>query len=126
MKIVCASDTHHHHGSISIPECDLFVFAGDHACHREPIAKATISFNDWLGKIPAKHKVIVAGNHDVLFEKNLTLAKSLITNAIYLENDYTIIDEIKIYGSPQTPHFKPGLVSLPSLIAIFISFPTPS
>jgi len=41
----------------------------------EEVAK----FNHWLSRLPHPHKILIAGNHDWLFEKEPTLAESLIT-----------------------------------------------
>lgn len=103
MKIVCIACTHDQHEKIIIPECDLLIHAGDFTCHRIPIIENTIRFNDWLGTVPATYKVVVAGNHDVLFEKEPCFAQSLITNGIYLQNEGVSILGYRIWGSPYTP-----------------------
>lgn len=103
MKIVCISDTHELHHKIQIPECDLLIHAGDFTGRGHPTAIA--SFNAWLKTVPAKHKVICAGNHDLTFEDNPVVARSLITNAIYLEDSFVVIDGFKIYASPHQPEF---------------------
>lgn len=103
MKIVCISDTHDNHEQVNVPDGDILIHAGDFTCHKEPIIQKTIDFNNWLGKLPHKYKVVIAGNHDTLFEKNPYLARSLITNAVYLEDSGITIDGLNIWGSPYTP-----------------------
>lgn len=100
MKIVAISDTHDQHEKVTIPECDVLVVAGDFTCHREPQVKNYTAFNEWLGRQPAKNKIVVAGNHDTLFEQNPHLARSILTNAIYLEDSGVEIGGIKFWGSP--------------------------
>lgn len=103
MRIVCISDTHNRHDEINVPEGDILVHSGDFTSlgKIEEINK----FNEWLGTLPHKHKVIVAGNHDKLFEYNGSLARTLITNATYLENSGTRIKGLNFWGSPITPRY---------------------
>ncbi|XP_047130713.1 metallophosphoesterase domain-containing protein 1 isoform X1 [Hydra vulgaris] len=92
------------------------------------------SFNNYLGTLTNKfkHIIVIAGNHDISFDDKkwnsssivLSVAKtyylgspfakmlspkdskSILTNCHYLQDDFIIIDRIKIYGSPwQPPHF---------------------
>jgi 3',5'-cyclic AMP phosphodiesterase CpdA len=56
-------------------------------------------FNEWLGTLKFKHKIIIAGNHDFAFEQNPE-ARSWITNATYLQDESIVIEGIKFYGSP--------------------------
>jgi Icc-related predicted phosphoesterase len=64
------------------------------------------NFIYWYSLLPIKHKVFVAGNHDVCIERNF-IKKDDFERAgiIYLENDYIEIEGIKIWGSPVTPTF---------------------
>jgi Icc-related predicted phosphoesterase len=103
MRIVCISDTHLRHDLISVPDGDILIHAGDStmAGRIEEMA----AFNAWLGTLPHKHKIIIAGNHDLLFQHSPTLARSLITNAIYLEDSLIEVEGLKIYGSPWQPWF---------------------
>lgn len=70
-----------------------------------------MSFNEWLGKLPHKYKIVIAGNHDFLFETKPSRAQNCLTNCIYLQDsEFVIKDEktgrdIKIYGSPWQPKF---------------------
>lgn len=105
MKICAISDTHDNHRQIRIPECDVLVVAGDFTCHRSPILANYVDFNDWLRTVPAKHKIVVAGNHDTLFELNNELARSVLTEAIYLQDSGVVIDGVNFWGSPWTPFF---------------------
>ena len=67
--------------------------------------KEIIQFNQWLGTLPHPYKVVIAGNHDVMFERHSATARELLNNAIYLENSGTEIAGLKIWGSPVQPEF---------------------
>lgn len=103
LKIVCLSDSHGRHRQVQIPECDIFIFAGDASILSYAELEA---FNNWLGTIKADFKIFVAGNHDgymqQLGKKDCQL---FLTNAIYLENDTVKVKGIKIFGSPYSKEF---------------------
>ena len=103
MKIICISDTHSANGRVEVPDGDLLLHAGD--VSRRGNEYEIIEFNEWLGTLPHKHKVVIAGNHDFMFEKYPKPARKLITNAIYLEDSFVKIGGLKIWGSPITPWF---------------------
>lgn len=64
-----------------------------------------VDFNDWLGSLPHRHKVVIAGNHDLLFESYPEMARGRLNSAIYLENSGTEILGLKFWGSPVQPTF---------------------
>ena len=64
-----------------------------------------VDFNQWLGKQPHRHKIVIAGNHDLMFERHPGAARELLGNAIYLENSSTEVAGLKIWGSPVQPEF---------------------
>ena len=102
MRIVCISDTHELHREISIPNGDLLIHGGDIAFSQNRRQLSVLrDFNDWLGELPHRHKIVIPGNHDsVLFDsKN----RSLLKNATLLVNTAITIDGIQIWGSPVTP-----------------------
>lgn len=103
MKIVCISDTHNQHEAFKIPDGDMLIHAGDFSSSGR--LKELTNFNTWLGTLPHKYKIIIAGNHDFLFEREPNLAKSLITNAIYLEDSGIVLEGLKFWGSPVSPRF---------------------
>lgn len=102
-KIVCISDTHGYHHQLKMPKGDVLLHAGD--ISRLGTEEEIQKFDTWLGTLDYEHKIMIAGNHDFLFEKEPQKAQSLITNAIYLENSGIKIDNIHIWGSPITPWF---------------------
>jgi Icc-related predicted phosphoesterase len=103
MKIVCISDTHGGHDRMLIPDGDILLHAGDMSKRgREAEIR---DFNAWLGTLPHRHKVVIAGNHDFLFESDPIFAESLITNAVYLNDSEITVAGLRIWGSPITPWF---------------------
>ncbi len=124
-KIVAISDTHALHEKMGqIPDGDILIHAGDLTNHGE--LSDVQSFNKWLGALPHKHKVVIAGNHDFCFEKRASQARSLITNAHYLEDQALTIMGVKIYGSPWQPWFYDWAFNLrrgPALAAVWAKIP---
>jgi len=107
MRIWHISDTHTYHGLLSVPEnIDVVLFSGDCSIPRD-IYKSEFQIREfllWMWKLPIKHKIFVAGNHDFGIEKNL-VKNFEDYDVIYLENDSVTIDGIKFWGSPFTPSF---------------------
>lgn len=107
IKVVCISDTHLQH-NFDIPSGDILLHAGDLTWvgSVEELSKV----NQWFGELKSKFAdiVTIAGNHDKLFEQNSSLARSLITNAIYLEDSEVVVQGLRIYGSPYQPSFGQG------------------
>lgn len=110
MKIVCIADTHSLHDQVNIPDGDVLVHAGD--LTNAGSTKDVIKFNSWIGKLPHKHKIIIAGNHDRCFEHSLS-TKAILTNAIYLQDSAITIDNILFWGSPWQPMFYSWAFNLP-------------
>ncbi len=111
LRIVAISDTHGLHRRLDLPEGDLLLHAGDIA--RSGSQAELVDFNDWLGELPYLHKVVIAGNHDSLFERDPGRARSCLTNAVYLQDSEIIIGGWKIYGSPWQPEFFNWSFNLP-------------
>ena len=103
MKFTVISDTHRKHGDIEVGSGDVLLHCGDFS--GRGTKAQIIDFNEWLGTLNFKHKIVIAGNHDFLFEREPELARSLITNATYLEDAAIEIEGLKIYGSPWQPWF---------------------
>lgn len=105
MKIVCISDTHSQLDKINIPDGDVLVHAGD-LTYRGTLSEVSKELI-LLGKQPHENIILIAGNHDFLFETQLYTARQMCEdNGItYLEDQETVIDGIKFYGSPATPFF---------------------
>ena len=84
------------------------IFSGDCSNVKDPYNNEpeVRAFIDWYAAQEATYKIFVAGNHDTSIEKNLVKARDFKDNGIiYLENDFIIIEDLKIWGSPFSPTF---------------------
>lgn len=104
MKIVTLSDIHTYWNEVEIPEGDVLVVAGDMT------GTGTYSqlkdFNEWVGTLPHKHKIVVAGNHDWGFQRGfLDTYPDLTSNYTYLQDEEYKIDGVVFYGTPWQPEF---------------------
>lgn len=102
------------HGYLpEIPKCDIFIHCGDLfppiGDEKTQVVKQLKWFNTefliWLEQIDAKYKIIVPGNHDILFEKSFQLIREL-PNCFYLINNTIDVLGYKIFGTPYQPYFK--------------------
>ncbi|WNJ18713.1 metallophosphatase domain-containing protein [Pontibacter sp. G13] len=104
MDIVCISDTHGKHRDLVLPDGDLLIHAGDFS-NRGDLAEVN-SFLTWFGAQPHPHKVLIAGNHDFIAERDPGLFKSMIPeNVVYLQDSGAEVAGIRFWGSPVTPWF---------------------
>lgn len=128
IRVVCISDTHN--ATPPLPPGDIVIHAGDLTAHG--------TFDElqaqlrWLSAQPHAHKIVIAGNHDLILDKECDgkfLTRSEEDSAIkrdkldwngirYLQNEAVTLDiqritegqdqvlsRVKIYGSPLTPEF---------------------
>lgn len=103
-----------------VPEGDILIHAGDFTYLGKP--QEVIDFNEQLGRLPHKIKIVIAGNHELSFDRtrsdfklenydrelaklNVKNARDLLTNCIYLEDSETTAFGYRIYGSPWQPLF---------------------
>lgn len=112
MKIVCISDIHGFYEGIRVPDGDVLVVAGDFLGQGRYVSEV-VHFNDWLGTLPHKHKIVVAGNHELVFEAEPSSCIAALTNAHYLEDSGLTIDGVKFWGSPWQPEFCDWAFNLP-------------
>lgn len=104
MRIIAISDTHNR--EVELPEGDLLLVAGD--VSKRGTTDQIVQFNAYLETQAHKFKhkpLVIAGNHDFLFQKDRLAAESLLTAGSYIEDSLVIVDGLKIYGSPWTPTF---------------------
>lgn len=151
------SDTHSltPHIKFDVPLGDIFIHAGDFT--RCGSLEEVVEFNEWIGtmpwiflialfyllnfcftlififitgRLPHKHKIVIAGNHELSFDGAFTKAhggeespasriptlglprdaiaeavrtpntKQYLTNCTYIEDEAIVIYGIKIYGTP--------------------------
>ena len=102
LRIVCISDTHGYHRHLCLPPGDILIHAGDFMIQGNR-AEEIADFNDWIGSQSYKHRIVIAGNHDLLFASHPTKARRLLKNAIYLENSGVTIEGLRFWGCPITP-----------------------
>jgi len=104
------SDTHSYHRLLTIPEnIDIVIHSGDESNYKDQYQNEP-EFRDfilWFANLPIKHKVFVAGNHSSYVFHNKKEVNQICKNLniIYLEDDWTLVDGISIWGSPITPNF---------------------
>ncbi|KAH3738269.1 hypothetical protein DPMN_044900 [Dreissena polymorpha] len=133
LRVVCISDTHTRLERYPerVPSGDILLHAGDFTKHGLPIEVK--QFNDFLGSMPHRVKVVIAGNHDLTFDDDLVknrrdflehnfninedvferklaefgvnTCKELLTNCVYLEDASVSVCGLNIYGSPWQPQF---------------------
>ncbi|MCA9490041.1 MAG: metallophosphatase domain-containing protein [Myxococcales bacterium] len=110
-RVVCLSDTHGRHAELAVPEGDVLLLAGDVTRRGRPDELAEL--DAWLATLPHPHKVLIAGNHDFLFETDPPRARSLIRHATYLEDEEVTVCGLRIWGSPWQPAFFDWAFNLP-------------
>lgn len=111
IKIVAFSDTHGQHSKVDVPDGDVLVFAGDlMTCGRK--FWEVESFASWFMAHPHPHKILVAGNHDRMFEHPITkeacveeFEKRNTNHFYYLNDSGCQIRGWNFWGSPIQPWF---------------------
>ena len=115
MRIIFISDTHTQHHELDSHLDSLYlednnsilVHCGDISSRGRNYEVE--DFFIWYDSLPFKNKIMIAGNHDFLFEKNPDAAKNILDeygkSIIYLEDSGVEIEGVKFWGSPVTPWF---------------------
>lgn len=135
VRFVCISDTHNLVDEVEhlIPNGDVFLHCGDFTHYGT--YNEVLKFNAFLGRLPHRHKIVIAGNHELTFDSNilpmsgairdhgripaeellrnreyletlkLTHMSQLLTNCTYLQDSGTTVYGLRIYGSPWQPQF---------------------
>lgn len=111
LRIVALSDTHGLHREVEVPPGDIMVHAGDLTRHGD--LHELVDLNAWLGELPHRHKLLIAGNHDWCFEEGADACTALLPNAIYLQDAAVTLEGVTFYGSPWTPRFFDWAFMLP-------------
>jgi len=84
-----------------VPDGDILIHAGDFTMFSKSAA-AILDFNDWLGKLPHRWKIVVPGNHEFFLETD-PFQRKLLSNATVLIHEAVEIMGLRIWGSPTTP-----------------------
>lgn len=113
MKLVVISDTHTY--KFPVPDGDVLIHCGD-LTYRGRVDESEDSF-EWLHELPHRHKLIIAGNHELGWEADLQrnvyrpipIHKPHVFDKYpgltYLHDSGVEIDTIKFWGSPYQPWF---------------------
>jgi Icc-related predicted phosphoesterase len=105
MRFVAISDTHGQHASLSLPDADVLIHAGD--VSKRGTEQQIKEFLEWFTSLNYRYKILIAGNHDFYLEKVSAeqLADLIPKNVVYLNESGIEINGIKIWGSPVQPWF---------------------
>nr|CAB3263940.1 metallophosphoesterase MPPED2 [Phallusia mammillata] len=70
-RFVCISDTHNLHRQMRhrVPDGDVLIHCGDFTDLGK--LEEVEDFNDWLSTLPHKHKIVIAGNHELSFDERI-------------------------------------------------------
>lgn len=107
IRIVVVSDTHEDHRMIKIPNGDILLHCGDFTNRHhwfnlsdDEVPQSLIDFNQWLGQLPHRYKIVIGGNHEVNLDKHSQeeIQSKYLTNCIYLQDQLIEIEGISIYG----------------------------
>jgi len=113
--LVLISDTHTKHYEIDAQLKEIYgnhpdaiiVHAGDISYRGRKWEVE--EFTEWYSGLPFKHKIMIAGNHDFLFEDSPEAAKDILDRIgpgiIYLNDSGVELEGLKFWGSPVTPWF---------------------
>lgn len=103
VNIVALSDTHGSHRDVVITECDILIHAGD-ACQDGDQTQLDDFFR-WMSEQPARHKIFIAGNHDLPFEFHPEMAeRSMPADVFFLQNRVIELEGIVIAGVEASPY----------------------
>ena len=103
MRIICVSDSHELHRELVVPPGDMLIHAGDLTFFSKRRSMIR-DFNDWLGELQHRYKVVIPGNHEFAFEQDARV-RDEITNAILLINESAEVGSHVVWGSPITPMY---------------------
>jgi Icc-related predicted phosphoesterase len=111
VRLVCLSDTHNLHERVQVPDGDILVHAGDFTSRGT--VREVEAFGQFLARQPHRAKVVVAGNHDFLFQRDPERARQLLGDVHYLEDSAAEVAGLRIWGSPWQPWFHDWAFNLP-------------
>jgi Icc-related predicted phosphoesterase len=111
LTLVAMADTHGYHDDFTVPEGDILIHAGD--LTRRGSLEELAEVNQFLARLPHRHKIVVAGNHDWCFQERPAEARAVLNAATYLEDEAVTIEGLKFYGSPWQPWFMDWAFNLP-------------
>lgn len=94
-----------HLKEVETPQADLLIVAGDMTMRGT--SRELAWFEKWLERQPQRHKVWIAGNHELGIEEDDERAREIAasTGTTYLNDSACEIEGKTIWGSPITPWF---------------------
>ncbi|XP_053952871.1 metallophosphoesterase domain-containing protein 1 [Anastrepha ludens] len=102
VRVVCMSDTHSltSYLRFDIPTGDIFIHAGDFTkCGKR---EEVIEFNNWISTLPHKHKLVIAGNHELSFDTNFTeYSRNECANSRTKHTGHLSLENMPLLGNPQ-------------------------
>jgi hypothetical protein len=117
IKVVCISDTHDQMVKV-VPDGDLLIHCGD-LTNRGDRRSIQTQVN-WLAKLPHRHKVVIAGNHDNYLdaiarreENDSSLVPIEWQGIHYLDQRMVTLDffqgerHLNVFGAPKVPTLEP-------------------
>lgn len=129
LTIASVSDIHGQWAEIEYPPADVLVFAGDILSCKNFAYYSKIEcahtqleelerFNEHLRNLKKagtyKEIIVVAGNHDFVFERLNKEAREKMADAIYLQDESCVVDGVKFHGSPWQRWFWDWAFNLPN------------
>jgi len=126
MRIVATSDTHGMLHEIDVPDGDVLVLAGDvlgnfhdHRARWSDAERQLVALEDlakWLTVLPHRKVVLVAGNHDWVFQLESKKARRILAahpKIVYLKDSGAEVCGLRFWGSPWQPAFCDWAFNLP-------------
>lgn len=108
-RIVAISDTHGMHLGVPIPDGDVLIHCGDFCSHGT--YQDAVKFIGWFQTHPHKHKIFIAGNHDLVLEQGSFNDISALTEVMLYDSTFYLNDSgvnlhgLNFWGSPVQPRF---------------------
>ena len=102
-RVVLLSDTHCGHPGLTIPPCDLLAHSGDFT--RFGTAAEAEDFFAWIGRQPARARVVTAGNHDTVAQREPAWIRALAAShgVVWLEGEGADLAGLRVWASPYSP-----------------------
>ena len=101
--LVFISDTHTRLGEIHVPDGDILIHCGD-ICRSGELDELE-QFNANMAALPHRHKLVIAGNHDVALQNSPAEARRRLTAVTYLQDELYVADGLRFWGTPWVPAF---------------------
>jgi predicted MPP superfamily phosphohydrolase len=111
LRLICLSDTHGRHDDLEVPEGDVLLHAGDFS--KRGGEREIADFGRFLARQPHRHKIVVAGNHDFLCQRQPERARELLGDVLYLDGESATVAGLRVFGSPWQPWFHDWAFNLP-------------